>query len=82
MWDVHDFVLEGTVSQSSDFAFESADTSSLAVSDSDSGVFTVPFGASWALTHVCDIVHRNLNSAERNNYLNGFDYTPACPSLR
>jgi hypothetical protein len=43
-----------------------------------SGVFVEPYDASWALTHVCDIVHRNLPLAERDKYLPGFDYKPTC----
>lgn len=83
VWDARDFLLEGTegiVGQSSDFAFTSPETSSLAVSNEteEEGVFVERFDASWALMHVCDIVHRNLNQAELNQYLSGFDYVSPC----
>lgn len=76
VWNVRDFLPEGTV-RGYDVAFASPDTSRLEVAASD--VFVEPYDASWALGHVCDIVHRNLNPAELKQYLPGFDYKPTCP---
>jgi hypothetical protein len=74
--DVRDPILQGTVSQRSDFAF--IDNSNLVVSEEI--VFVEPFDASWALGHVCDIVKRELTAEERGKYLSGFDHVQACPS--
>lgn len=80
VWNVRDFLLERTVSRSSDFAFTSPEATSLAASDEGGVVFVERFDASGAFAHVCDIVHRNLNQAELNQYLSGFDYVPPAGS--
>ena len=75
--NVHDPLLEGTVSRGFDFAFP-FDNSHLIVNGD--GVFVENFDASWALEHVCSIVKRNLTLEERDKYLSGFDHVQACPS--
>lgn len=79
-WNMRDPLLEGTEDLGSDFALTS-DNSRLVVGGE--GVVVEPYDASWSLTHVCQIVNRNLTPAEQDKYLPpGFDYKPACPFLR
>jgi len=75
-WNARDPLLKGTASADYDFAFTS--DNHLLIADS-SGVFMERFNVSWALSHVCNIVHRNLTSDEQKKYLPpGFDYTLTC----
>jgi WD40 repeat protein len=81
IWNVREAQIAGTVivdllGSGNAFAF-TPDSARLAVAGQ--GVFLGPFGAPWALQHVCRITGRNLTPEEWNQHAQELDSIATCP---